>query len=100
MIDRDEIDATSRLLGVHTSDVQRDYLYGWLLAGLYGDLLSSWLDRQRPPGQRASQEASAERAVSRHIRAMPFLWLNVPAGPDRGYLESNWVSPPSVERSS
>ena len=37
MIDRDEIDATSRLLGVHTTDVQRDYLYGWLLAGLYGD---------------------------------------------------------------
>ncbi|MEU7888669.1 nucleotidyl transferase AbiEii/AbiGii toxin family protein [Microbispora bryophytorum] len=37
MIDRDEIDATSRLLGVNTSDVQRDYLYGWLLAGLYGD---------------------------------------------------------------
>ena len=39
MIDRDEIDATSNLLGVHTSDVQRDYLYGWLLAGLYGDNL-------------------------------------------------------------
>lgn len=37
MIERDEIDATSRLLGVNTSDVQRDYLYGWLLAGLYGD---------------------------------------------------------------
>jgi hypothetical protein len=37
MIDRDEIDATSRLLGVHASDVQRDYLYRWLLAGLYGD---------------------------------------------------------------
>ena len=37
MIDRDEIEATSKLLGVHTSDVQRDYLYGWLLVGLYGD---------------------------------------------------------------
>jgi hypothetical protein len=37
VIDRDEIEATSTLLGVHTSDVQRDYLYGWLLAGLYGD---------------------------------------------------------------
>jgi len=36
VIDRDEIEATSKLLGVHTSDVQRDYLYGWLLAGLYG----------------------------------------------------------------
>lgn len=37
MIDRDEIDATSELLGVNAADVQRDYLYGWLLAGLYGD---------------------------------------------------------------
>jgi hypothetical protein len=26
VIDRDEIGATSKLLGVHTSDVQRDYL--------------------------------------------------------------------------
>lgn len=42
MIDRDEIDATSKLLGVHTSDVQRDYLYGWLLAGLYGDNPLMW----------------------------------------------------------
>ena len=37
VIDRDEIETTSKLLGVHTSDVQRDYLYGWLLAGVYGD---------------------------------------------------------------
>ncbi|WP_328648064.1 nucleotidyl transferase AbiEii/AbiGii toxin family protein [Amycolatopsis sp. NBC_00348] len=37
MIDRDEIDATCEFLGVHAADVQRDYLYGWLLAGLYGD---------------------------------------------------------------
>lgn len=37
VIDRDEIEATSKLLGVNTADVQRDYLYGWLLAGLYGD---------------------------------------------------------------
>jgi predicted nucleotidyltransferase component of viral defense system len=37
VIDRDEIAETSRALGVNTSDVQRDYLYGWLLAGLYGE---------------------------------------------------------------
>jgi predicted nucleotidyltransferase component of viral defense system len=37
VIDRGEIDAMSKLLGVHASDVQRDYLHGWLLAGLYGD---------------------------------------------------------------
>lgn len=35
MIDRDEIDATSKLLGVNSSTVQRDYLNGWLLAGLF-----------------------------------------------------------------
>lgn len=59
---------------------------------LPGDLLSCWLDRHRPPGQRASQETSVEHAVSRHIGAMPFLWLNVPAGTDRGYLESNSIA--------
>ncbi|MFI5590035.1 nucleotidyl transferase AbiEii/AbiGii toxin family protein [Amycolatopsis sp. NPDC051758] len=37
MIDRDEIDATGKQLGVHPANVQRDYLYGWLLAGLYGN---------------------------------------------------------------
>ncbi len=57
-----------------------------------GDLLPSWLDRHRPPGQRASQETSIERAVSRHIVAMPLLWLNVPARADRGYLESNSIA--------
>jgi hypothetical protein len=57
-----------------------------------GDLLSSWLDRHRPPGQRASQEASVERAVSSHIGAMPLLWLNVPARADRGYLENNSIA--------
>lgn len=41
MIDRDEIAETSRELGVNTSDVQRDYLYGWLLAGLYGERSTS-----------------------------------------------------------
>lgn len=35
VIDRDEIDATSKLLGVHTSNIQRDYLNGWLLACLF-----------------------------------------------------------------
>lgn len=37
VIDRDEIEAMSEQLGVRTSDVQRDYLYGWLLASVYGD---------------------------------------------------------------
>jgi predicted nucleotidyltransferase component of viral defense system len=35
MIDRTEIDAMSEELGVHTSHVQRDYMFGWLLAGIF-----------------------------------------------------------------
>lgn len=35
MINKDEIDAKSAELGVHTSHVQRDYVFGWLLAGLF-----------------------------------------------------------------
>ena len=34
MIDSQEIDAKADELGVHTSNVQRDYVFGWLLAGL------------------------------------------------------------------
>jgi len=80
--------------GNHRASVFRRHVGAALIRrdNLPGDLLSSWLDRHRPPGQRASQEASAERAVSRHIGAMPFLWLNVPARADRGYLESNSIA--------
>jgi hypothetical protein len=34
MIDRPEIDAKAEELGVHVANVQRDYVFGWLLAGL------------------------------------------------------------------
>jgi predicted nucleotidyltransferase component of viral defense system len=34
MIDSQEIDAKADELGVHTSNVQRDYVFGWLLVGL------------------------------------------------------------------
>ena len=34
MIDKAEIDEKSRELGVHTSHVQRDYIFGWLLSGI------------------------------------------------------------------
>jgi predicted nucleotidyltransferase component of viral defense system len=43
VIDRDEIDAMSASLGVAAAHVQRDYVFGWLLAGLYGD--SPFADR-------------------------------------------------------
>jgi predicted nucleotidyltransferase component of viral defense system len=35
MIEQVEIDAKSEELGVHVSHVQRDYVFGWLLAGLF-----------------------------------------------------------------
>lgn len=35
MIDRDEIEARGNELGVSTSDVQRDYVFGWLLKSFY-----------------------------------------------------------------
>jgi predicted nucleotidyltransferase component of viral defense system len=35
MITKDEIDQASQNLGVHTSNVQRDYVFGWLLCGIY-----------------------------------------------------------------
>ena len=77
--------------GNHRASVFRRHVGAALIRrdNLPGDLLSSWLDRHRPHGQRASQEASIERAVSRHIGAMPLLWLNVPA---RAYLESNSIA--------
>jgi predicted nucleotidyltransferase component of viral defense system len=36
MIDRAEIEAKATEFGIHTSNVQRDYVFGWLLAGIYG----------------------------------------------------------------
>ncbi len=35
MIEKEEIDHKSEELGVHVSNVQRDYVFGWLLAGLF-----------------------------------------------------------------
>jgi hypothetical protein len=80
--------------GNHRASVFRRHVGAALIRrdNLPADLLSCWLDRHRRPGQRASQEASVERAVSRHIGAMPLLWLNVPSRADRGYLESNSIA--------
>jgi hypothetical protein len=56
------------------------------------ELLTSWLDRHRPRGERATQEAQVELEVSRYIGAMPFLWLSVPDRADRGYIERNSIA--------
>lgn len=34
LIDKLEIDAKAEELGIHAANVQRDYVFGWLLAGL------------------------------------------------------------------
>src|SRR6266853_4303469 len=35
MIQKPEIDAKSEELGVHAANVQRDYVFGWLLSGIF-----------------------------------------------------------------
>ena len=35
MIDRGEIETKANEFGIHTSNVQRDYVFGWLLFGIY-----------------------------------------------------------------
>src|SRR5712664_2950860 len=37
MISRDEIESKSEEFGIHVANVERDYVFGWLLAGIYGD---------------------------------------------------------------
>ncbi|MGW3755140.1 nucleotidyl transferase AbiEii/AbiGii toxin family protein [Streptomyces sp. NPDC005134] len=37
MISREEVEEMGAALGVNAADVQRDYVFGWLLAGLYGE---------------------------------------------------------------
>lgn len=37
MIDKDEILAKSEEFAIHTSNVQRDYVFGWFLAGIYSE---------------------------------------------------------------
>ncbi len=36
MIDRTEIEQEANHLGISTTNVQRDYIFGWILAGIYG----------------------------------------------------------------
>jgi hypothetical protein len=72
---------------VGTALIQRDHLPG--------GLLDSWASRHPSPGW-AEAEDQLERAVSQHIRAMPFLWLAVPTRPDassdRSLIERNSIA--------
>lgn len=72
---------------VGTALIQRD--------NLNNGLLQSWTSRHPSPDG-AEAEDQLERAVSRHIRAMPFLWLAAPTRPngssDRGLIERNTIA--------
>ena len=37
MIYRDEVDAMANAVGLQRADVERDYVLGWLLAGIFGE---------------------------------------------------------------
>lgn len=72
---------------VGTALIQRD--------GLPDGLLRSWTSNTSDP-EWAQEEDQLERAVSRHIGEMPFLWLAVPTRPDgtseRSYIERNSIA--------
>ncbi len=55
-------------------------------------LLASWLDRHGPHPGWARQETALEMAVSRHIGAMPVLWLTVPDPATRADMEQNSIA--------
>jgi hypothetical protein len=80
--------------GDHRASVFRRHVGAALIRrdALPDDLLASWLDRHRPPSERASQEVAIEREVSRSIGAMPLLWLSVPGRADRSHLESSSIA--------
>jgi hypothetical protein len=80
--------------GNHRASVFRRHVGAALIrrGNLPSGLLDSWLNRHGPqPGWKA-QEEQIELAVSRHIQAMPFLWLAVPGRADRSYIERNSIA--------
>jgi hypothetical protein len=80
--------------GNHRASVFRRHVGAALIQRDHGpgELLDSWLDRRRPPGERAAQEIQVEHAVSVHIGVMPFLWLAVPDRESRASLERNSIA--------
>jgi hypothetical protein len=80
--------------GSHRASVFRRYVGAALIQRdrQPSELLASWLDRHGPYPGWASQETAVEMAVSRHIGAMPVLWLSVPDPSTRGYLERNSIA--------
>jgi hypothetical protein len=79
--------------GNHRASVFRRHVGAALICRGGGPrgLLESWLDCGHP-GEWAGREDELERGVSSRIGAMPFLWLAVPDGADRGYIERNSIA--------
>jgi hypothetical protein len=80
--------------GNHRASVFRRHVGAALIRRekLGPELLASWLDRHGTRSGFAAEEAQIEQAVSRHIGAMPFLWLSVSDAADRGYVERNSIA--------
>lgn len=82
--------------GNHRGSIFRQHV-GAAILQRRGDreLLASWLASKPLPGRR-TDELALEVEVSRIIRDMPFLWLDVPTRPDgssdRGLLEQNLIA--------
>ena len=73
-------------LHVGTSILRRDQI---------GDKYPTWGIGQSAPRETRVGEYSIEVLVSKHIRSMPFLWLNIEDSPGpsslRGYIERNSI---------
>lgn len=82
MIDREEILAQSEELQVHTSHVQRDYMYGWLLSAIFGH--SELADQLILKGGNAFRKAYFQKA-----RYSPDLDFATPLRLTNDYLRSN-----------
>ena len=82
--------------GNHRGSIFRG-LVGVALAQQHGiDLPRSWRARRVSVARVKRAEAELEARVSRHIRAMPFLWLDVGdepgPGSERGTIERNTIA--------
>lgn len=80
--------------GNHRASVFRRHVGAALIHrdGQPPGLLASWLDRHGPHPGWARQETALEVAVSRHIGAMPVLWLTVPDPATRADVEQNSIA--------
>jgi hypothetical protein len=82
--------------GNHRGSIFRRHIGAALLSQRPApELLASWLANDPHAGRR-NAEREVEVEVSGVIRAMPFLWLNVPTLPNsishRGFLERNLIA--------